>query len=100
MSDSDLSDAPSAPLPPDSEIEQALRKQVRDARKTGDESLITVSTMRKAAEEALGLEVGFYKNNEKWKEESKRIVHEAFVCHCVDTWRLLGLAKSMIVGRI
>ena len=84
MSDSDLSDAPFAPCPPDSELEQALRKQVRDALKTGDGSSITVSLMRKAAEEALGLEAGFYKKDEKWKEESKRIVHEAFVCHCVD----------------
>lgn len=86
MSDSDLSDAPSAPLPPDSELEQALRKQVRDALKTGDDAAITVSSTRKAAEEALGLEVGFYKNSAKWKEESKRIVHEAFVCCCVHTW--------------
>ena len=85
MSESDLSDAPSAVQPPDSELEQALRKQVQDALKTGDESSITVSLMRKAAEEALGLETGFYKKDEKWKEESKRIVHEAFVCRCMDT---------------
>jgi hypothetical protein len=80
MSDSDLSDAPpSASVPSNSELEQALRKQVRDALKVGkDDPPITVSSMRKAAEEVLGLEAGFYKN-EKWKEESKRIVYEAFV---------------------
>lgn len=83
MSGSDLSDAPSGVQPPDSELEQALRKQVQDALKTGDESSITVSLMRKGAEEALHLEAGFYKKNEKWKEESKRIVHEAFVCFCI-----------------
>jgi hypothetical protein len=81
MSDSDLSDAPrSASVPSDRELEQALRKEVRDALKPGnDDPFITVSSMRKAAEEALGLEAGFYKRNEKWKEGSKRIVHEAFV---------------------
>jgi hypothetical protein len=81
MSESDLSDAPpSASIPSDSELEQALRNQVRDALKKGqDDALITVASMRKAAEEVLGLEAGFYKRNEKWKEESKRIVHEAFV---------------------
>ena len=82
MSDSDLSDAPrSASIPSDSELEQALRTQVRDALKAGngDDVSITVSAMRKAAEEALGLDTGFYKSDEKWKEESKRIVHEAFV---------------------
>jgi DEK C terminal domain len=84
MSDSDLSDAPSAPMPPDSELEKALRKQVRDALKTGDYSSITVSSMRKAAEEALGLDAGFYKKSEKWKEESKRIVHETFVRCFID----------------
>lgn len=81
MSDSELSDAPaSASIPSDSELEQALRKHVRDALKAGkDDASVTVSSMRKAAEEALGLEAGFYKKNERWKEESKRIVHEAFV---------------------
>jgi hypothetical protein len=82
MSESDLSDVPpSASFPSDSELEYALRKQVREALQTGqDDGAITVASMRKAAEEALGLEEGFYKKNEKWKEESKRIVHETFVC--------------------
>ena len=82
MSDSDLSDAPSvARSLPDSELEQALRKQVRNALNAGDDDAsITVASMRKAAEEALGLEPGFYKMNEKWREESKRILHETFVC--------------------
>lgn len=80
MSDSDLSDAAlSASIPPDSDLKQALRKQVRDALKAGNHESVTVSSMRKAAEEALGLDAGFYKNSEKWKEESKRIVHETFV---------------------
>ncbi|ERF72987.1 hypothetical protein EPUS_05068 [Endocarpon pusillum Z07020] len=81
MSDSDLSDAPrSASIPSYSELEQALRTQVRDALKAGrgDDASITVSSMRKAAEEALGLDAGFYKSDEKWKGESKRIVLEAF----------------------
>lgn len=82
MSDSDLSDAPrSASIPSDSELERALRTQVREALKAGngDDASITVTSMRKAAEEVLGLDAGFYKGDERWKEESKRIVHEAFV---------------------
>ncbi len=82
MSDSDLSDVPrSASIPSDSELEQALRTQVRKALKAGkgDDASITVASMRKAAEEALSLGAGFYKGDERWKEESKRIVHEAFV---------------------
>jgi hypothetical protein len=82
MSDSELSDAPSRTTPPDSDLEGALRKQVRDALKAGSHETITISSVRKAAEEALGLEAGFYKQNQRWKEESKRIVHESFVCCC------------------
>lgn len=84
MSESDLSDAPqSTSIPPDSELEQALRSEVRNALKVGNnDPPITVASIRRVAEEALGLEAGFYKKNERWKEESKRIVHEAFVC-CV-----------------
>lgn len=93
MSDSDISDAPTPSTPSDSELERALREQVRNAIKAGkDDASITVSSMRKAAEEALGLEAGFYKKSERWKEESKRIVHEAFVCCCVELrvmWRMI-----------
>lgn len=84
MSESELSDAPSASIPPDSVLEQTLRKQVREALKAGKDESVTISSIRKAAEEALGLEAGFYKNTKRWKEESKRIVHEAFVCYRVE----------------
>ncbi len=100
MSDSELSDAPSPSIPPDSELVQALRNKVRDALKAGtDDASVTVSSMRKAAEEALGLEAGFYKKNERWKEESKRIVHEAFVCSCFEISGCWRLAESVCSGR-
>ena len=80
MSDSDLSDAPAAVTPHNSELEAALSKQVREALRAGNAESITVSSIRKMAESALGLEAGFYKQHERWNRESKRIVHEAFVC--------------------
>jgi hypothetical protein len=80
MSDSELSDAPSAALPSDLDLEQALRRVVRNAFKAEDEPAITVSSVRTSAEEALGLQPGFYKGDGKWKEKSKGIIHEAFVC--------------------
>ena len=85
MSDSELSDVSVASsLPPsrpsDSKLELELSKCVRNAVEAGNQATVTVAFMRKQAEEALGLESGFYKQDKKWREESKRIVHETYVC--------------------
>ena len=59
MSDSELSS--STNLPADSQIEQALRKVVRDALKADEE--ITVNLARTRAEQELGLDTGFFKTD-------------------------------------
>lgn len=79
MSESDLSDAPSERVPPDSKLERALENQVKAALKDGGQDSVTIQSVRKAAELELGLPAGFYKTSEGWKERSRRIVHEAFV---------------------
>lgn len=73
MSDSELSDAPSAP-PDNATLESSLRRVVRDAIKSGDE--ITVRIARTRAEEELGLDTDFFKQDD-WKERSKEIISAA-----------------------
>lgn len=78
MSDSELSDAPMTPLPPDSELEKNLRREVVKAQRAGVEDS-TVNSIRAASEGSLGLKSGFYKNHEKWVAKSKQIIKEQFV---------------------
>lgn len=73
MSDSELSDAPDAP-PNDGTLESTLRRVVRDALKSGDD--ITVRIARTRAEEELGLDADFFKQD-AWKERSKNIINAA-----------------------
>jgi hypothetical protein len=73
MSDSELSDAPDA-QPNDSTLESTLRRVVRDALKSGDD--ITVRIARTRAEEELGLDADFFKQD-AWKERSKNIINAA-----------------------
>lgn len=73
MSDSELSTP--ANIPSDAEIEQCLRRVVRDALKNEEE--ITTNSARTRAEKLLGLETGFLKDNVVWKQKSKDIVTAA-----------------------
>lgn len=73
MSDSELSTP--ANLPADAEIEQCLRRVVRDALKADEE--MTTNRARTLAEEELGLDTGFLKDNAEWKQRSKDIVSAA-----------------------
>lgn len=75
MSDSeDLSSAPN--IPADVEIEQCIRTVVREAVKK-DET-VTVKLARTRAEEKLGLEEGFLKDNAQWKQRSKDLISATF----------------------
>ena len=74
MSDSDDLSTP-ADLPPDAEIEQCLRRVVRDAIKQDEE--ITIKIARTRAETELALESGFLKDNEQWKPRSKDLINAA-----------------------
>jgi hypothetical protein len=78
MSDSELSDLPTTPLPPDSELEKSLRREVVKAQRDGLENP-TVNSIRAASEEKLGLKSGFYKNHGTWLARSKQIIKEQFV---------------------
>lgn len=74
MSESDDLSTP-ANLPADSEIEQCLRRVVRDAVKK--EEQITINLARSRAEKELGLDAGFFKDNDVWKKKSKDVINQA-----------------------
>ena len=71
-----MSDASSlsASLPTHAELEQALKNVVHDIYKSGDLENLTVKRVRKAAEENLDLEEGFFKNDKTWKDKSKDVI--------------------------
>ena len=62
--------------PDDGAIEDALREIVRDAAKRDEE--ITVKSARTQAEERLGLDAGFFKDDAKWKARSSKVIQAAF----------------------
>ncbi|KAK5684260.1 hypothetical protein LTS10_004124 [Elasticomyces elasticus] len=73
MSDSELSSAGNAPA--DAQIEECLRRIVRDALKADAD--MTVRIARSQAETELGLDAGFFKDDAKWKGRSKEIIEAA-----------------------
>lgn len=73
MSESELSTP--ANIPADIEIEQCLRRVVRDALKADED--ITTNLARTRAEGELGLDTGFLKDNAEWKKKSKDIINTA-----------------------
>ena len=75
MSDSSLSDG--APSP--AVLEQALRNAVREVYRSGDLDNLTVKRIRKAVEKDLDLDDDFFKNDAKWKEESRNIIQSEVV---------------------
>jgi len=78
MSDSELSEVSTTPVPPDSELEQSLRREVVKAQRAGLEDP-TVNSIRAASEEKLGLMPGFYKSHNIWVVRSKQIIKDQFV---------------------
>ena len=74
-SDSFLSDGP----PSDATLEQALRQAVQNVYKRGDLEQLTVKRIRKAAEEDLDLEDGYFKQDTTWKVKSKAIIESEVV---------------------
>lgn len=76
MSESPLSDV----SPSDRDLELALRHAVQVVYRTGDLEQLTVKRMRKAAEEELDLQEGFFKEP-VWKDRSKAIIENEVVCY-------------------
>lgn len=62
-------------MPTDQEYEKSLRDAVR-AHYSNPVDEITVRSIRTKSEEKLGLETGFYKNDEVWKDKSKEIIQD------------------------
>ena len=77
MSDSSLSgiDAPT-----DATLEQALRNAVQKVYKKGNTDDLTVRRIRKAVEEDLDLQDGFFKNDPIWNTKSKSVIQSEVVC--------------------
>jgi len=81
MSDSELSDAPTTPAPPDAELEKSLRQEVSKAFRSGGE--FSYNSIRTASEALLGLKEGFYKAHDQWKGKSKDVINQQLVRHPV-----------------
>ena len=64
----------SVSVPSAFKLEEALRDAVQHVYRTGNLEDLTVKRVRKAAEEQLGLEVDYFKNDPSWKENSKSII--------------------------
>lgn len=62
-------------MPTDQEYETSLRNAVK-AHFSDPEGDITVKSTRTKSEEDLGLETGFYKNSDLWKDKSKEIIQD------------------------
>jgi hypothetical protein len=76
-SDSDLSET-STPVPPDHELEKALRHAVIDGQRNNPDTL-TMNQVRNTAEKKLKLAPDFFKNDSHWKSRSKEIVNDQLV---------------------
>lgn len=61
--------------PDDSRIERRLQRVVQHAVQNGE--TITVKTVRAQVEKELGLDAGFFKDHEVWKNKSKEIIQAA-----------------------
>ena len=69
----------SAGSPEDQDLEWALRKVVQELYRTGDLENLTVKRGRRAAEERLDLDEGFFRQHETWKDRSKAIIQSEVV---------------------
>lgn len=76
MSDSEDNLSSAADIPSHAEIEECIRNVVREAVKKDEE--VTVKLGRTRAEQRLGLEAGFLKDNAQWKEKSRDLINAAF----------------------
>ena len=65
--------------PEDAQLERALRDAVRAVYGNGDLENLTVKRIRRGVEEELGLDEGFFKEVEGWKNRSKEIIQSEVV---------------------
>ncbi|KAJ5469661.1 hypothetical protein N7539_009279 [Penicillium diatomitis] len=77
VSDSDDS-AQNKSAPSDKELDQALRAEVGQKYNEKNYEELTVKRVRRAVEEQLGLEQGYFKNTGDWKTRSEEIIKDEF----------------------
>lgn len=81
-----LSDSESeaeAAVPSRLELERALRHEVAAKYKAKNYEELTVKRVRRAVEEKLGLEQGYFRTTGNWKADSEHIIKDEFVRLCV-----------------
>ena len=76
MSNSSLS---GVDAPTNTTLEQTLRDAVQKVYKTGNTDDLTVRRIRKAVEEDLDLQDGFFKNDTVWNTKSKSVIQSEVV---------------------
>jgi hypothetical protein len=74
--DSDSNQLVAASNPSDEALEKALRDAVAKIYQSGKMEELTVKRVRLAAERALGLEEGFFKEDSAWKSKSDQIIKD------------------------
>lgn len=83
MSDSESDLSSPAEAPSEETLTTGLRDAVAKIFQTGKEEELTVKRVRLAAEKALELEHGFFRNDEKWKAKSDQVIRDEVVwSHC------------------
>jgi hypothetical protein len=70
----------SSPFPADDVVEAALRETVQDYFQRGEGDTVAVNNVRAAVEAQLELPAASLKNDAHWKNHSRAIVEDEFVC--------------------
>lgn len=65
-------------MPSAAALEKALRQAFRKVLKSNPDD-VTVRKVRNAAEQALGLDNGFFKEHNEWNKRSKDLIHDEVV---------------------
>ncbi len=68
-----------ADLPSEATISTKLRDVVIATHKSGNVEELTLKRVRARAEQELGLDAGFFKQDPEWKQKSDVIIKDAFV---------------------
>jgi hypothetical protein len=74
-----MSDSENPSIPSEAALSRALRDIVIATYTSGNTDELTVKRLRARAEETLGLSQGFLKADQKWKQKSHDMIHEAVV---------------------
>lgn len=82
----------------DSQYADILRAIIAEAYKDQDFESLTLKRVRAAAETRLGLEDGFFKSNDYWKDRSKDVVNKEVVFKPAVSQKLYGILSLTPIG--